>query len=656
MSVTDQASTTLAAASASSLHPLEPLSAEEIAAAVAILRRERALGPQVRFMEVALHEPPKSQVLSFSPGDAVERSAALTLLDNSDGATYEAVVSISRGEVTSWQQIPGVQPPIHLDEFLECENAVKAHPDFQAALARRGIHDLSLVTVDPWSAGNFGFADEEGIRLARTLSWLRASPFDHQYARPIEGVVCYVDLNQMRVLRVDDYGQVPLPPQPGNYEREFVHEFGPEYRQDLKPLAITQPEGVSFQVSGHAISWQKWRLRIGFTPREGLVLYQVGYQDQGRVRPILYRASISEMVVPYGDPGPIHSRKNAFDIGEYGIGTLANSLTLGCDCLGEIRYFDALMTNTRGEVVQIPNAVCLHEEDYGMLWKHFDWRTGRTEVRRSRRLVVSFVATVGNYEYGFFWYFYQDGTIQLETKLTGVINTAALPPGEKPKYGTLIAPGLSGQIHQHFFNARLDFSVDGEQNSVYEVNTQAEPEGPENPFGNAFFATSTLLASEQQAQRLIDPFAGRSWKIASSTARNALGEPTAYKLEPGENCLPFAHSSSSLIKRAGFITRHLWVTPYDERERYAAGTYPNQHAGGDGLPRWTAQDRPLENQDLVVWYTFGHHHVVRPEDWPVMPVGYIGFMLKPVGFFDRSPALDVPPSTPAHGENGHCCS
>lgn len=633
---------------APTLHPLEPLSAAEINAAVTIVGEQQVLGPRVRFAAVTLHEPPKAVVLAYQQGNPVEREAFVCLLDNDSGATYEAVVSITSSRVRSWRQVPGVQPPILLDEFLECENAVKAHPDFVAALARRGIHDLSLVMVDPWSAGNFGAADEQGIRLARALAWLRASPTDNGYARPIEGVVGIVDLNAMRVLRIDDHGVVPLPPESGNYGREFV----PHTRGDIKPIAITQPEGVSFTVQGHEIRWQKWRFRIGFTPREGLVLHTVSYADDGRERPVLYRAAIAEMVVPYGDPSPTHARKNAFDIGEYGIGMLANSLELGCDCLGEITYFDAHLTTSRGVVMTIKNAVCLHEEDFGMLWKHTDWRTGIAEVRRSRRLVVSFVATVGNYEYGFFWYFYQDGTIQLEVKLTGIVNTAAVAPGEVPKYGTLVAPGLNAQIHQHFFSARIDMSVDGEDNTVYEVNTISEPEGPDNPFGNAFFAQKTPLLSELGARRRLNAGTARYWEIASASRRNALGQPTAYKLVPGENCLPFAHPTSSLVRRAGFIAEHLWVTPYTPGELYAAGDYPNQHEGGAGLPHWTAADRPVAATDLVVWYTFGHHHVTRPEDWPVMPTGYIGFTLKPSGFFTANPAIDVPPSPPKQGD---CC-
>ena len=634
---------------ATTSHPLDPLTAVEIERAKAILLAQRSLGDRVRFESILLNEPPKEVVLGFKRGDAISREAFIVLFDNDTGATHEAIVTLNEGNVESWQHIPDVQPRITLDEFYECEIAVKESPEFRAALKRRGITDVDLVMVDPWSAGNFGVEDEKGVRLSYARCWVRSSPTDNGYARPVEGVIPVVDLNNMKVLRVEDHGVVPLPPNPGNYTPEFVKEF----RNDLKPLDIVQPEGPSFQVEGNEVSWQKWSFRVGFNGREGLVLHTIGYEEQGRKRPIIYRASLGDMVVPYGDPSPHNFRKNAFDVGEYGIGNLTNSLTLGCDCLGEIHYFDAVLNDSHGEVMNIPNAVCLHEEDFGILWKHVDWRTGQTEVRRSRRLVVSFVATVGNYEYGFFWYFYQDGSIEYQVKLTGIINNAAVVPGEDSKYAKLVAPQVAAHIHQHIFCVRLDMSVDGMKNSVYEVNTKAEPQGPENPQWNAFFTESTLLATESEAQRIVDPLASRYWLITNPSMHNQLGQPVAYKVAPGENILPFAHPEASVSKRAGFMRKHLWVTPYSPEEMGAAGPYPNQHPGGAGLPEWTKANRKVENTDIVVWYTFGTNHVPRPEDWPVMPVAYTGFSLKPVGFFDQNPALDVPPSV--HG-NGHCHS
>lgn len=630
------------------VHPLEPLSEAEIRDAAGILRKEKNLTEAHRFVSITLREPEKEEVLAFGNGERVEREAFAVVLDKSDGKAYEAVVSLLEGAVSSWEHVPGIQPQVMLEEFFECEEIVKTSPEVQEALRERGVTEFDGVMVDPWSAGHYG-DDLEG-RLLRALVWVKmGGEDDNGYAHPIENLVVYVDMNNKKVAKVEDHGVVPVPMEPGNYTPEAVGEM----RTDLKPVEITQPEGVSFEVDGHEVRWQKWRFRIGFTAREGLVLHTVSYEDDGRERSILYRASLSEMVVPYGDPAPVHQKKNAFDAGEYNIGTLANSLELGCDCLGEIHYFDATLSDNDGEPFVIKNAVCMHEEDYGLLWKHMDFRTERTEVRRSRRLVISFIATVGNYEYGFFWYLYQDGNIEFEVKLTGIMSTGVVEPGTRPKYGQLLnKEGLYAPIHQHIFNVRLDFDIEGRNNSVYEVNTESEPPGPENPIGNAYFTKSTLLSTESEAQRIIDPFKARYWKVVNPSVENAVGEAVGYKLIPNGNVLPFAQPDASVMQRAGFMTKHLWVTPHERREMHAAGDYPNQSKGGDGLPKWTQKDRPVEDTDVVVWYTFGSHHAARLEDWPVMPVQYAGFMLQPVGFFDRNPALDVPP--PEH--NGHCGS
>jgi primary-amine oxidase len=265
--------------------------------------------------------------------------------------------------------------------------------------------------------------------------------------------------------------------------------------------------------------------------------------------------------------------------------------------------------------------------------------------------VVSCFATVGNYEYGFFWYLYTDGTIQYEVKLSGVLSTGALAEGEQPKHGVVVAPGLYGPHHQHFFNVRLDMQVDGERNSVYEVDAAALPPGPDNPYGNAWVTKKMLLARESDAQRLIDPFVARAWYVVNPNQINELGQPVGFKLMPGDNVLPLQQEGSQAFSRAQFAYKHLWVTAYEPREMFAAGDYPNQHGSPGGLVEYQKADRPLENEDLVVWYSFGAHHVVRPEDWPVMPASSIGFTLKPVGFFDGNPALDLP-RTAAACHNG----
>jgi primary-amine oxidase len=623
-------------------HPLDSLSAAELEETAQLLRQEKELDAGVRFCSMTLLEPSKRAVNEYQPGDSCSRKALAVLLDRSSGRAYEAVVDLTEKAIVSFDQLPaGIQPSIVVDEFFEAEATIRRDPRFLAALAKRGITNAELVMVDPWSAGLYGTepAEYAGLRLLRALSFARSEERDNGYARPLDGIVVVIDVNKMEVLRVEDHGVAPLPPESGNWAREYI----PQTRTDLKPIEIIQPEGPSFTVSGSLVEWQKWKFRVGFTAREGLVLHTISYTDESGERPILHRASICEMVVPYGDPGEAYYRKNAFDIGEYGIGMLANSLALGCDCLGVIHYFDFAVVDSHGTASTLKHAVCLHEEDFGVLWKHTDWRTNQSEVRRSRRLSVSFIATVGNYEYGFYWYFYQDGNIQFEVKLTGIMNTTTLLPGEQSPYGVEVAPRLNAGNHQHIFAARLVANVDGPDNSVYEVNTVGLPTGPENPYGNAFVAEETLLATELQARRRVNANSARFWRIKNPGRTNKLGKPVAYRLIPGENCPPFVQPDAPIMRRAGFTANHLWVTPYRSEERFAAGDYPNQHPTGDGLPVWTEADRSITETEVVLWYVFANNHVPRPEDWPVMPVGSIGFQLKPDGFFDRNPAMDVAP-------------
>lgn len=631
------------AAGSAARHPLDPLSAEELSVAVQTLRTEKKLGDHVRIVSAVLLEPERrttgNPVASSEP---VSRQAFLVLRDNKKRIGCETVVDVTNKSVVRYTELPSdLQPAVMLDEFGECEEAVKRSPLFLEALKKRGVENVDLVMVEPWSAGNYGteVPEDKGRRLLRALCFVRSEPKDNGYARPLDGVVVVVDLDTMQVIRLEDYGVVPLPPESGNWAREYI----PKTRGGLKPIEIHQPEGASFSVDGYQVRWQNWSFRIGFTPREGLVLHQLAYDDEGRTRSILARASVCEMVVPYGDPGEQYYRKNAFDIGEYGIGTLANSLNLGCDCLGTIRYFDAHMLDSRGHVQTIKNAVCLHEEDAGLLWKHTDWRTNQSETRRSRRLSVSFIATVGNYEYGFFWHLYLDGSIHCEIKLTGVMNTTALRPGAKSEFGVEIAPQLNAPFHQHIFAARLDTAVDGERNTIHEVNVVRLSRGPQNPHGNAFRAESTPLLTEGQAKRSVQSSTARFWRIVNPSRKNRLDQPVAYRLLPGENGPPFVQPDAAVMRRAGFAAHNVWVTPYTPEEKYPAGDYPNQHARGDGLSQWTAANRSVENAPLVLWYVFSHAHIPRVEDWPVMPVSSSGFLLRPDGFFGRNPALDLPP-------------
>lgn len=641
-------------------HPLDPLTGDEIAKARRILVDAGHFTEHTRVPRMLPVDPPKPELAAWRPGDPLDRRIRVTLLERSTGVASEAIVSVSRGEIDSFAVLPNTEAPYGQPQYLfeEYEDAaaiVKASPEWQAAMRRRGLEEhMELAFCSPLAPGFFGREDEVGRRLVRSHTYLRLDERDSPWAHPIEGLVVHVDLTERRVIRIDDEGDMPVPMQHGNYT---LGVQGPA-RASLKPIEITQPEGPSFSVDGSLVRWEDWSFRVGFTQQEGLVLNGIAFRDGDEDRSVAHRASVPEMVVPYGDTSISRYWISYFDAGEYLLGKNANSLALGCDCLGVIHYFDAFVPDDHGNPVKIPQAVCMHEEDYGILWKHTDLE-GNPEVRRSRRLVVSYFSTIGNYDYGFFWYFYLDGSIQVEAKATGIVFAGAGTPGSADPHRTEIAPGIFTPIHQHIFCARIDVAIDGEDNTLHEIEAAGVPTGPDNPYGNAFTWTETQLKSEAEAQRIANGLTSRVWEVRSAHRKNYVGKPTAYWLIPEGKMLLAAQPDSTVHGRAAFATKHLWGTQYDPEQLYPAGFAPNAHAPGAGLPEWTKADRSLDGEDIVLWHSFGPTHLPRTEDWPIMPVDYSGFWFKPHGFLDQNPAMDLPEDARASGGAGHagaCCS
>ncbi|SJM62574.1 primary-amine oxidase [Gulosibacter sp. 10] len=645
-------------------HPLDPLTADEIDRAREILVEAGHLGEDTRVPMLLPLDPDKREVEEWRPGAPLDRRVIATLLDRPSGESAEAIVSLTRGEVDDYRVLPNRehpygQPQVLLEEFEEVGEIVKADPGWRAAMERRGLgRYIDTCFCSPLAPGYFpDREDENGHRMLRSLTYLIPNPGDSPWAHPVEGLIALVNLTERRVVKVEDEGDVPVPMEHGNYGLDAQ---GPA-RTSLKPIDISMPEGPSFSVDGGLVQWENWKFRVGFNAREGLVLNTVSFRDGDEDRPVLTRASVPEMVVPYGDPNFTRYWISYFDAGEYLLGKSANSLALGCDCLGVIHYFDGFVADDHGHAHKIPQVICMHEEDYGIQWKHTDLE-GKADVRRSRRLVVSYFATVGNYDYGFFWYFYLDGSIQVEAKATGVVFAGANHPGSEAPHGPEIAPGIFTPVHQHIFCARLDTAVDGEDNTVHEVDVRRIPMGSQNPYGNAFTYEQTQLRSELEAQRMADNEANRVWEVRSAHRTNHVGRPTAFHLIPEGKPVLMADPESTVYARANFATKHLWATQYAPRELYPAGDYPNQHAGWAGLPSWTKDDRSLDGEDVVLWHCFGPTHVPRPEDWPVMPVDYSGFWFKPYGFLDRNPTMDLPSDARSQGacaaddSAGGCCS
>ena len=622
-------------------HPLDSLTAEEIKVAAKVLSAAPQFPAEALFSTVVLKEPSKSEVLNYKPGAPFSRQAFAAILDRKHNRTFEAVVDLKQERVVAWHEAKGIQPMVMDAEYKVLPDIVKADARWQAAMRKRGITDFNQVQIDGWAVGQVRAA-YQGMRLLRALSYLKADSINF-YGRPIEGVVVLVNMNTDQVIEVLDTGVVPLAA-----ATQELDEKSTGRREAPKALTITQPDGASFTIDGQEIRWQKWRFRYTMHPREGLVLHTIGYEDEGRVRPILYRASLSEMVVPYGDTDQNWRWRSAFDVGEYGVGRLASPIEPKTDAPGNATLIDATFAGDDGQPYVLPRAVGIYERDGGLLWKHFDFYSEQNESRRARELVMSFIATIGNYDYALNWIFHQDGVLEVDAALSGIM----LPKGVRETKvgdhnghfpsGHLVAANVLAPHHQHFFNFRLDFDVDGTNNSVHEMNTRAQAPGRVNPNLNGMIMEETLLGTERAAQRAINMQTARTWLVVNPAAHNTLGHNTSYILVPGPNSLPYIAPSSEVRRRAGFINNHFWATRYNPDEMNAAGVYPNQSRGGDGLPRWVANNELLDKQDVVVWYTLGITHIPRPEEWPVMPVTHVGFKMIPGGFFARNPALDVP--------------
>lgn len=620
-------------------HPLDQIISEEINKAVDLCKSHQDFCEETVFLSISLVEPDKELLRKGSDVELSRKLKIRGIDSNSDGG-FESILDITNNQIISLDRVSNdAQVTYSMAEVFMAQELTKANKDYQEALEKRGITDLELIQIDPWPAGGIVHETiEPGHRAFKTISFLKENKSDNAYAKPINGIISHVDLTLKKVTCVEDHGVVELPKAHGRYDADSQSEL----RDEPKKIDITQPEGPGYIIEGNLISWEGWELRASVNPDEGPVLHQVSLNG----RSILHRAALSDMVVPYGTADPMHSWKAVHDGTEYGFGSLVNSLTLGCDCLGEIHYLDANMLMFDGSVNTIENAICIHEEDYGIQWKHTDTNMmGANEVRRSRRLVISSIATIGNYDYGLFWYLYLDGTVQCEVKLTGIVGISSYDESiHRDDQDFRISDELVSPIHQHLFCIRLDWDLENGDNQLFETNIETLPVSKENPNGMQLSAVSTHLKKESEAKRDISPASSRVWKIVNPNKKNSLGLPVAYKLLPGNTPTLLAHHDSPPGKRASFSKHNLWATPFKAEEMAAGGQNAVMHSGQGGLDDITSSDRDISECDLVTWHTFGLTHTPRPEDWPVMPVEYCGFHLIPVGFFDRNPTINLPPS------------
>ena len=621
-------------------HPLDQITADEINTAVELCRSSESVMDDALFVNISLVEPDKEFVRNFKEGDDCPRNLKIRGIDSQPDGGFVAILDVVAKKIAKVDRVPNeAQVSYSMAEVFAAQELTKADERYQEALKKRDITDLDLVQIDPWPAGGIVHESiEPGHRALKTISFLREDETDNAYAKPITGVISHIDLTLQKVTHVEDHGVVPMPKAHARYDADSQAEL----RNQPKKIDITQPDGPGFEIKGNLISWEGWQVRVTVNPDEGPVLHQLSLDG----RSILHRVALSDMVVPYGTADPMHSWKAVHDGTEYGFGTLVTSLTLGCDCLGEIHYMDANMLMFDGSVNTIESAICIHEEDYGIQWKHMDMNMlGANEVRRSRRLVISSIATIGNYDYGLFWYLYLDGTVQCEVKLTGIVGISAYDEKVHRKDQDFrISDELVAPIHQHLFCVRMDWDLESGDNQLYETNVEALPVSEDNPHGMQLSAVAKHLKTESEAKRNVSNASSRTWKIINANKTNSFGLPSGYKLLPGNTPALIAHPDSPPGKRASFAKHNLWATPFDKGEQAAAGEYSVMHSGQGGLDELTASNRDISECDLVTWHTFGVTHTPRPEDWPIMPVEYCGFHLIPVGFFEKNPTINLPPS------------
>lgn len=652
------------------VHPLSQLSTSELERTVQFIKKQHP-GKTLHIKSVASEEPAKHVMVEYLQAEKAgktpvspDRIAHCIYYVMEEKRVSELWVNLTEDKVTRYSQLSrGVHPPLDMVEGEIAVNACMNHPQVLEAAKRCGFtgEEVKDLVGDGWIYGCD--REDEVPRYVMLLVYAKNPANRHQdsnhYSIPLPFVPVY-DVLEQRFDRVDwcatggddddavvrtfNYNTRPEGVKCTDHcqGNEYLPELQEKLRTDLKPYNVVQPEGPSFSVEDdNLVHWQKWRFRVGFNPREGLVIHDVDYDG----RNTFYRLSMSEMAVPYGDPRPPLHRKMAFDFGDVGAGNCANELTLGCDCLGTIKYFDGNLVEPTGKIVTRKNVICMHEQDDGLLWKHTNYRTNRAAVVRRRILVIQAILTVANYEYIFNWHFDQAGGITLQIRATGIVSTQLIDEGKTSQWGNVVSPGALATSHQHIFNMRIDPAVDGHKNTVMMQETQAVPWDEKNPKGTGFknvgkaIEKSCYLDSDIQANRYL--------KIVNENKLNPIsGKPVGYKIIGQATPMLYAQPGSVARKRAAFATHHYWVSKYKDQELYGGGVWTNQSSNeAGGVADAVARNDPVRNEDVVVWHSFGLTHHPRVEDFPVMPAEMLNIHLVPNDFFTKNPSIDVPPST-----------
>ncbi len=638
---------TAALAQAVPTHPLDALTAEEYVQTRSLLADAGYVNGDSRFPLINLREPTKAEVLAWKPGDAIPRSADVVVKQGKQ--TYEAVVDLSAATVKSWKEVEEAQPSLLLEEFIGVTELTIRNAEWRAAVQKRGVTDFTQIFCSPLTAGYYGLAEEEGRRILKVPCYDTRGTKNNWFGKPIEGVLTVVDLNNMQVLKVIDTGVIPISPDPASYDQASVKKLRPA----LNPTVISQPAGSNITFEDSFINWQKWSFHLRFDRRLGSIISLVNYDDDGRSRSILYQGALSEIFVPYMDPAEPWYYRTYMDVGEYGAGLLSTPLAPGIDCPTTAAMFSPVLADDNGNPFTDQNVVCVFERSSGdPIWRHSEILNQTYEGRPQTDLVVRMMSTIGNYDYILDWIFTQSGEINVMVGATGIdavkgvmSQTMSDPTAiDDTAYGSLIAPGITAPNHDHFFSFRLDLDIDGQANRFVKDVFKTEKLPDNHPRRSLWKTKSVTVPTDSEAKLTVSNGHPSRWRMVSSDVKNHVGNATSYQISPMGSQTNLLLPDDYPSRRAAFANYNLWITPYHPNEIYAAGKYPNQSKGGDGLPEWTSHSRLLLDTDLVAWNTVGFHHTPVSEDWPIMSTTWHGFTLKPVNFFDRNPALDIPNS------------
>jgi primary-amine oxidase len=623
-------------------HPMDGLTADEIRSVSDILRAAGKFDGATRVVSMAVDENSKDEVRAWRPGQPFMRRAVGTLLAN--GNLYEARIDLAARSLTGWDQVGNHQAAVTIDEIMSAGDLPKQDPRWIAAMAKRGITDFSNVLCLPLTVGPVTDPELKGRRLLNVPCVDTTGAGNNLWGKPIENLFAQVDLNAKKVLSVTDLGAVPPP----SATPSHAYADSGKYRKPPNPVEISTPQGSNVKVEGGQVRWDNWSFHVRLEPRVGAVLSLIRYDDHGTLRDIAYQISASEMFVPYMDPAPTWSFRAYMDIGEYGFGVLASELRPGEDCPASAHFVDLTISDTKGEPIVSKGAVCIFERPTGdPIWRHTELLNNTAEVRPNNELVVRMAPVVGNYDYLVDYVFDRAGNIDVRLGAYGIDATKGVASrtlsdptaAQDTAYGTLIDDRLLAVNHDHYMTFRIDMDVDGIDNRLVEdrFSVRRLDEGQRK---SLWQVDTRPVATEGP---ITMPLNAAQFRVESTAKTNKQGYRTSYQLMPGHSDVSLLAKDDPIQIRAGFSGYTLWASAYAKDEKYAAGLYPNENAEIDGLPKWTAAKRDIEDRDLVLWYTVGFRHVPRAEDWPVMPGLWHGFRLRPFNFFDRNPALDVPP-------------